>query len=43
MTTAVTDVKDVMQCFHELCDAYLVKPIDLSDLLKHLRSYQLVQ
>ncbi len=43
MTTAVTDVKDVMQCFHELCDAYLVKPINLSDLLKLLRSYELAQ
>jgi len=43
MTTAVDDVKEVMQCFHELCDAYLVKPIDLSELLKQVRSYQLVQ
>jgi two-component system chemotaxis response regulator CheY len=42
MTTAMNDISEVMQCFHELCDAYLVKPIDLSELLKHIRSYQLV-
>jgi two-component system chemotaxis response regulator CheY len=42
MTTAVQDMKEVMRCFKELCDAYLMKPIDLSDLLKHVKSYQLV-
>jgi two-component system chemotaxis response regulator CheY len=43
MTTAVNDVREVARCFEELCDAYLVKPIDLSKLLKQVRSYQLVQ
>jgi two-component system chemotaxis response regulator CheY len=43
MTTTVHDVKKVMQCFSELCDGYLVKPIDLSELLGHMRSYQLVE
>jgi two-component system chemotaxis response regulator CheY len=43
MTTAVDDIKEVMSCFSELCDAYLVKPIDLSQLLNQVRSYQLVQ
>ena len=42
MTTAVQDMKEVIQCFKELCDAYLMKPIDLADLLKHVRAYQLV-
>jgi two-component system chemotaxis response regulator CheY len=42
MTTAVDDIKDVVLCFKELCDAYLVKPIDLSHLLGHLRAYRLV-
>ena len=42
MTTAVDDIKEVMRCFSELCDAYLVKPIDLSQLLSQVRSYQLV-
>jgi len=27
MTTAVTDLKEVIRCFQELCDCYLVKPI----------------
>ncbi len=43
MTTAVDDVKEVIRCFQELCDAYLVKPIDLAQLLSHMKSYQLVQ
>ncbi|MGA3040065.1 MAG: response regulator [Bryobacteraceae bacterium] len=43
MTTAVNDVKEVMSCFNELCDAYLVKPIDLSELLNQVKSYHLVQ
>jgi len=42
MTTAVDDIKEVIQCFHELCDSYLTKPIDLTELLKHLRSYGLI-
>jgi two-component system, chemotaxis family, chemotaxis protein CheY len=43
MTTAVDEIKDVVLCFKELCDAYLVKPIDLSQLLGHLRAYRLVR
>ncbi len=43
MTTAIDDVKEVMACFHELCDAYLVKPINLSELLKQVQAYELVQ
>jgi two-component system chemotaxis response regulator CheY len=42
MTTAVSDVEEVMRCFRELCDAYLLKPINLGELLKQVRSYQLV-
>jgi DNA-binding response OmpR family regulator len=42
MTTAVDEIKDVVLCFKELCDAYLVKPIDLSKLVGHLRAYRLV-
>jgi DNA-binding response OmpR family regulator len=33
----------VIQCFKHLCDAYLVKPINLSELLKEIKSYRLVQ
>jgi two-component system chemotaxis response regulator CheY len=43
MTTTVHDVKEVIRCFKELCDAYLMKPIDLTQLLGHMKSYQLVQ
>jgi len=43
MTTAVNDVKEVMRCFGELCDAYLVKPINLSELLQAGKVYHLVQ
>jgi len=42
MTTAVDEVKEVIRCFKELCDAYLVKPIDLGQLVEHMRSFRLV-
>ncbi|MEI9971969.1 MAG: response regulator [Ignavibacteriota bacterium] len=42
MTTAVNELKEVMQCFRDLCDAYLVKPIDLAHLLGHMKAYDLV-
>jgi two-component system chemotaxis response regulator CheY len=42
MTTAVDDVKEVIQCFKELCDGYLVKPIDLAQLLSHMRAHRLI-
>jgi two-component system chemotaxis response regulator CheY len=43
MTTAVEDIKEVIQCFQQLCDAYLMKPIDLGQLLSLMKCYQLVQ
>jgi len=39
MTTAVNDLKEVIQCFKELCDVYLVKPSNLSELLGHIESF----
>jgi DNA-binding response OmpR family regulator len=42
MTTALDEIKDVVRCFRELCAGYLVKPFDLSQLLSHMRSHQLV-
>ncbi len=42
MTTAVDDVKNVMQSFQALCDAYLFKPIDTQKLLGHIRELHLV-
>jgi CheY-like chemotaxis protein len=43
MTTTVSDVKEVIRCFRELCDAYLMKPIDLAELLSQMKSYRLIQ
>lgn len=42
MTTAVDEVKEVVRCFHELCDSYLTKPVDLAQLLDLMKSFQLV-
>jgi two-component system chemotaxis response regulator CheY len=43
MTTAVNNLKEVARSFHDLCDSYLVKPIDLAQLLAQLKSYRLVE
>jgi len=42
MTTALDDVKNVVQSFQSLCDAYLFKPIDTGKLLGHLKEFHLV-
>jgi len=42
MTTAVDDIREVIRCFQELCDAYLVKPVNLAKLLGYLKSFQLL-
>jgi two-component system chemotaxis response regulator CheY len=42
MTTALNSLSEVSRCFHGLCDAYLVKPIDLARLLEHMQAYGLV-
>jgi two-component system chemotaxis response regulator CheY len=42
MTTAVNEVKDVIQCFKHLCDAYMMKPISLSELLLQIEAFHLV-
>ena len=43
MTTALDDVKNVVESFQSLCDAYLFKPIDKEKLLNQLRDLCLVQ
>jgi two-component system chemotaxis response regulator CheY len=43
MTTAMDDLKDVAQCFHELCDSYLTKPINLAQLLGLMKAHDLVR
>jgi two-component system chemotaxis response regulator CheY len=42
MTTALDDVKNVVESFRALCDAYLFKPIDTAKLLGHIRDLHLV-
>jgi chemotaxis protein histidine kinase CheA len=42
MTTAITDIKSVIRCFKVLCDSYLMKPINLADLLSQMKSYRLI-
>ena len=43
MTTALDDIKTVSHCFRALCDAYLVKPIELSKLRDLLKDFRLIQ
>jgi two-component system, chemotaxis family, chemotaxis protein CheY len=40
--TAVEDLKEMIGCFEDFSDAYLIKPISLVNLLRHLKSYRLV-
>jgi len=42
MTTALDDVKNVVESFKLLCDAYVFKPIDTGSLLDHLRFLRLI-
>jgi two-component system chemotaxis response regulator CheY len=42
MTTALDDVKNVVQSFKSLCDAYLFKPIDTGKLLGHIEEFHLI-
>jgi two-component system, chemotaxis family, chemotaxis protein CheY len=42
MTTAVNEMKEAILCFNELCDAYLLKPIDLRELLRQVKPFKLV-
>ncbi len=43
MTTAVDDMKEVVGCFHELCDAYLTKPVERATLMSQMKSCHLIQ
>jgi two-component system chemotaxis response regulator CheY len=43
MTTSLSDTRQVVGAFRSLCDAYLVKPVDTAELLRHLRSLGLVR
>jgi len=43
MITALDDVKNVVQSFRALCDAYVFKPVDTAQLLGKLKELSLVQ
>ena len=42
MTTALDQMKTVMQSFYGLCDAYLCKPIEKAKLLEQLVAFRLI-
>lgn len=42
MTTALDDLKNVTAAYDNLCDAYLVKPIEKAKLLQELRKLNLI-
>ena len=42
MTTALDDVRNVIESFRALCDAYLFKPIDTGKLLEHITEMHLL-
>lgn len=42
MTTALSDLKNVSNAYHSLCDAYLTKPIEKVRLLEELRRQDLI-
>jgi two-component system chemotaxis response regulator CheY len=43
MTTTVEEAKEVILCFKEHCDAYLIKPLDLGQLLSEMKLHRLLQ
>jgi len=42
MTTALDEMKSVIQAFYGLCDTYLFKPIDKAKLVHHLHEFKLI-
>ena len=42
MTTALDDVKNVVESFKLLCDAYVFKPIDTGNLVNRLKFLRLI-
>jgi len=42
MTTALTDIKDIIAAFQGLCDSYIIKPINARKLLEDLRGFGLI-
>jgi two-component system chemotaxis response regulator CheY len=42
MTTAMKDMRTVINSYNEFCDGYLVKPVDKSKLLEEIRKLGLI-
>jgi len=42
MTTALGEIREVIRCFRELCDGYLLKPVDLGRLFQQMKLFGLV-
>ncbi len=42
MTTALDQMKNVIQAFYGLCDAYLYKPIEKAKLVEQLQAFRLI-
>jgi len=42
MTTSVDDMKEVMRCFQDHCDGYLVKPVSIPKLLDLMEDCSLI-
>jgi two-component system, chemotaxis family, chemotaxis protein CheY len=42
MTTALGDPKNVIKAHYQICSAYMMKPIDKTVLLKHLKDFRLI-
>jgi two-component system, chemotaxis family, chemotaxis protein CheY len=42
MTTALSDMDNIMGSFKGQCDAYMVKPVDTADLVGHLKAFNLI-
>ncbi|MGA9584924.1 MAG: response regulator, partial [Terracidiphilus sp.] len=40
MITSVRDIREVFRCFEDLCDEYLLKPVDLARLELHLKALE---
>jgi two-component system, chemotaxis family, chemotaxis protein CheY len=42
MSTALTDPKNVVKAHYQICQAYMIKPIDKAVLLEHLMAFGLI-
>jgi two-component system chemotaxis response regulator CheY len=42
MQTAIHDMKDIVQSYQALCDAYLLKPVSAASLIGELRTMNLI-